>query len=438
MSKKEKIMKILLLVICSVLLIILTGCKAENKEDTKQTETSSQEEQKQEVQAIEIDRTEDFDGDFAVVKNTVNFETTNYIIDKNFKVLFSYKNADQYKDGYVIIPDENEENKMYVKDCNGNTVFSYNKITDYEEIKLLSDGLMITKKQTDTYNSSLMQTGIYDLKEQKYVLEPNEKYNEMSMEEAGDNMIALDGSKKVFFNMATRKVVEYQERVPRDFKDGYSVDTDLINNEHYLKVFDMEGNVKTIKSLYDMVNNIKEASNGMLIDSQTRIERENYSEQITGTDVQLFDLEKGTVKSLSDQFIMLENKPNFTKDGYALVKFSNQGDETYYTVIDKEGNLVFEPQKRNNEASFGAKTNGVPRIIKSENLYEGNYFIVEEDGVSKVIDKDNKEVLVAGDGETFEGITNNAVKVHWEKSGYYDQYYYKDMSGNKINIQISK
>ena len=95
MSKKEKVLKILLLIICSILLIMLTGCKAENKEENKQTETSSQEEQKQEVQAIEIDRTEDFDGDFAVVKNTVNFETTNYIIDKNFKVLFSYKNADQ-------------------------------------------------------------------------------------------------------------------------------------------------------------------------------------------------------------------------------------------------------------------------------------------------------------------------------------------------------
>ena len=170
MSKKEKVLKILLLIICSILLIIVTGCKSENTKSTEQTETSNQNNQEKEVQAIEIDRTEDFDGDFAVVKNTVNFETTNYIIDKNFKVLFSYKNADQYKDGYVIIPDENEENKMYVKDCNGNTVFSYDKITDYEEIKLLSDGLMITKKQTDTYNSSLMQTGIYDLKEQKYVL----------------------------------------------------------------------------------------------------------------------------------------------------------------------------------------------------------------------------------------------------------------------------
>lgn len=441
MNKKQKIMKILLVIICSILLLTLAGCKSENNKSEEQIETentNTSDNNSQASQAIKINRTEDFDGDYAVVSETVNFETTNYIIDKNFNVLSSYKGNAECKDGYVILQDENDENKMNVKDCNGNIVFSYDKINDYEEVKLLSNGCLITKKQSDTYNTSSTVTGLYDLKEQKYILGPEEKYNEMSMEEYGEDMIALDSTKQKFFDLHNKKVVEYKEKVTREFKDGFSVDTYAEDHVDYLKVFDTEGNIKTIKSLFGVVSNIKEYSNGMLVDEQLRIERENYSEQITGTNVQLFDLEKGTVKDLSSEFNMLQNKPLFTKEGYALVKFSNQGEETYYTVIDREGNKVFEPQRRNNEASFGAKTNGVPRVIKSENLYEGNYFIVEDDGVSKVIDKNNNEILSAEEDEIFEGITNNSVKVHWKKSGYYEEYYYKDMSGNKISIEMNE
>ena len=79
----------------------------------------------------------------------------------------------------------------------------------------------------------------------------------------------------------------------------------------------------------------------------------------------------------------------------------------------------------------------LPRVVKSESLYEGNYFIVEDNDIPKVIDKDNKEILVAEENETFDGITNNVVLVHWEKPGYHEQYYYKDLQGNKVGLKVN-
>ena len=70
----------------------------------------------------------------------------------------------------------------------------------------------------------------------------------------------------------------------------------------------------------------------------------------------------------------------------------------------------------------------------STDLYEGNYFIVTDNDVYEVIDKDNNVILTAEENESFEGVTNNAVKVHWKKQGYYEQYYYKDLDGNRISI----
>lgn len=436
MDKKQGIIKILIVIICIILLFTLTGCKADNNEDNQIKNETSNNDNSQNQEIINIDRTVDFDGDYAVVSETINFETTNYIINKDFKVLSSYKGNAECIDGYILIEDEENKNIMNIKDCSGNVVFSYNKEKDYNKVKLVSNGCVIIEKQTDTYNTSLRQTGIYDLKERKYILEPSEKYN--NIYEYGDNMLTLE-NKKTFFNLVTKKIVEYSEEITREFKDGYSIDTySDKNSQDYLKIFDMEGNIKLIKSLLKSVNNIKESSNGMLVDGQMRVETENYREQITGTNIQLFDFEKETVKDLSDQFIMLENQPLFTKNGYALIIFQNQGGATYYTVIDREGNKLFEPQKRNNEASFGAKSNGESRIVKSENLYENDYFVVEDDGVSKIIDKNNNEILVAEENEIFEGITNNVVKVHWEKTGYHEQYYYKDLQGNKISIVKEK
>ncbi len=40
----------------------------------------------------------------------------------------------------------------------------------------------------------------------------------------------------------------------------------------------------------------------------------------------------------------------FSEAGNALVRFSNKERETYYIVIDKNGEMLFEPVKRNNEA----------------------------------------------------------------------------------------
>ena len=158
---------------------------------------------------------------------------------------------------------------------------------------------------------------------------------------------------------------------------------------------------------------------------------ENYNEKITGENVQLFDLKNGTVKDLSKLFIFVE-KPKFNKDGNALVRFSNQGGETYYTVIDKNGEMLFEPVKRNNEAMFGAENNEVPLIVKEDTLYDGGYFIAEEDNLSKVIDKNNKVIVASDDKDE----TNNSIIVNLKKPGSKEISYYKDFEGNKISLKI--
>ncbi len=431
---KNKILSVVSILMLVSMVFILTGCSTK-KEDTKEISQTNTEQQ--EVSYLDYDRTAEFSEGIAVVSKTIDFKPIHYVIDKDFNVLFSYEGNSTFVGKYMLIPDKDDKTKINVQNEKGETVYSYDDKEYKKEVKLVENGCLIITEQTDTYNSSKSVAGIYSIEEEKYLLEPSEKYVN-KIKEYGDKMLLLNDENTQFFNLETKSIVNFEERVSREFKDGYAIDDYLDNNnEECLKIFDTNGNIKTVKSLFGALSDIKNNSNGMLVNSSSRIETENYNEKFTGTNVQLFDFEKGTVKDLSKQFIMISDKVLFSKDGYALVKFSNQGSETYYTIIDKEGNMAFEPQKRNNEAILGAESNEVPRVVKSESLYEGNYFIVEDNDIPKVIDKDNKEILVAEENETFDGITNNVVLVHWEKPGYHEQYYYKDLQGNKVGLKVN-
>ena len=64
-------------------------------------------------------------------------------------------------------------------------------------------------------------------------------------------MLVIDDDNTEFFNLETKSIVTYPERVTKEFKDGYSVEEDNDNYEiWYLKVFDDKGNVKRIQSPY--------------------------------------------------------------------------------------------------------------------------------------------------------------------------------------------
>lgn len=434
---KTKIIKTILIIISVIILISLSGCRFNKNENVNVSENQQQETEKEEEKtAIEIDRTVDFDGDIAVVTHTSNFVGTHYVIDKTFNVLSSYEGNSTYVDGYMQIPDE-ENKKTNIIDINGNIVFSYGDY-DYEKVELVENGCIITTKQSDTYNSSNTVTGVYGLAENKYLIEPSEEYvNKIRI--FGDNMLVLNDDNTEFYNLETKSIITYSERVAREFKDGYSVEEDNDNYEiWYLKVFDDKGNIKRIQSPYKEEEIVygREHANGMAFEVTSYIYRNEDGNERARTFCSVFNLETGEAKDLSDEFWMVTNKPQYTEDGYALVTFSNQGGTPYYTVIDRNGNKLFEPQKVNDNAAFQPDDNGEPRKIVTDNLQEGNYFVVTDNGISTVIDKDNKVVLVAGEDETFEGVTNNAVKVHWEKQGNRDKYYYKDLQGNKISILL--
>lgn len=447
MFLKQKVKYILFLMMSTTLLIIITGCtnpilpKADQKQQELQNQlTEENQDGGNEIQkVIEIDRTQDFDGDMAVVTKTQNSVATHYVINQDFQVLYEYKGNSTYTDGYMQIEDEDNK-KTDIVDKNGNVVFSYGDY-EYEKVELVSDGFIVTTKKTDTYQSSVTETGVYDLAEQTYLIEPNEEYVN-KIRQYGDSMLLLNDEYTKFFNTKTKTIVNYSERVGEEFKDGYSVKDDNDNYDiWYLKVFDDKGNVKRIKSPYPEEEIIygNDHQNGMNFEVTSYV----YRDEVTGNErirtwCSIYNLETGTAKDFSNEFWMVTNKPQYTKDGYALVAFNNQGGTPYYTVIDKEGNMLFEPQKVNSNSTFEADDNGEPRKIITENLSEGNYFVVKDDGVYKVVDKDNNVVVTAEENESFDGVTNNAVKVHWVKKGYYDQYYYKTLTGEKIQIVKEK
>lgn len=437
--RKKKILKILFISISIIALVTLTGCSKTKQSEEKQNEGVSENNksesntENENVTYLKIDRTENFDGETAVVSETVNFSPVNYVIDKDFNVLCSYTDNSTYIDGFMQIEDSKNK-KTNVVDVNGNVVFSYEDF-EYKNVELVDDGCLIVTKQVDTYNSANITTGIYSLKDKKYVLEPNEKYVN-AIRTYGDDMLIIDDSNTEFFNLKTKSIVKYSERVDREFKDGYSVDQDYDDNGFYLKVFDDNGNVKEIKSLFGDIDDIQYSANGMLFSAGLKIENVNLQEKITGCNIQVFNYEEGSVIDLSSKFYMVANRPVFTKDGYALISFENQGDTPYYTIIDKKGNFMFEPQKINENMAFQGDVNNETRKLVSGDLQEGNYFIVTDDGKYAVVDKDNNVVLTADENEEFEGITNNTVEVKCKEPGKYDEYYYKDFSGNKKGIKL--
>ena len=431
MSNKTKIVRVIFLIICMIaLLLFLTGCG--NDEVNNNNEQNSNNNSTQ--QSISIDRAMDFDGDIAVVTQTINMVGTHYVIDKDYNVLYSYKGNSTYLDGYMQIPVENEK-KTNIVDKNGNVVFSYGDY-EYEKVELVDNGFIITTKQNDTYNSSNTLTGVYSLAEQKYIIEPSEDYVG-KIRTFGDDMLLLNDDGTEFLNLKTKSIVKYSEKVTEEFKDGYSVIEDNDNFKvWYLKVFDDNGNIKRITAPYDEIVYGDENQNGMVFEITSYVYRDQSSGNERGrTYCSIFNLEKGTAKDLSNEFWIVSNKPHYTEEGYALVTFTNQGGTPYYTVIDKEGNKLFEPQKVNDNSTFEADDNGEPRKIVSTDLSEDGYFIITDDGVYKVVDKNNNVVLTAEENEIFDGVTNNAVKVHWKKQGYYEQFYYKDLEGNRIGIK---
>ena len=440
---KKRILGIFL--ILGIMMFTLTGCVNRKQNVAQGNAGDTQENTNANEEYVDFNWAGEFKDDIAILTKSTNLEDTHYVIDRNFNTLFSYKENDgaEFIDGYIELADTANEDKTNIVDKNGNIVFSYDE-NQYRRIELVENGCLIMQEQTNTYNSSQTVEGVYSISDQKYVLGPSEEYVN-KIRTYGDNMLVLNDDNTKFFNLETKSIIEYQQSISREFNDGYVVLEDNDNYQvWYLKVFDDKGNVKRIKSPYSETENEivtgQNYTNGMVFETTGHI----YEDEQTGSSnsrrlSSIFNLETGEAIDLSDKFWSITNKPEFTKDGYALVMFTNQGNMPYYTVVDKSGNMLFEPQVLNSDNTYGAMENGAPRTIKTDNLGEGNYFIVEDDGVQKVIDKDNKELITVGKNETFEEITNATVIVQWEDDSSADKrQYYKDMSGNEIKIKFGE
>ena len=284
MKKKNLIFKVLIILLMS--LLVLTGCGADDDDDDddrrdrkskKKNEIETEinnvienEISEQGKTEININRAEDFKDGIAVVTETVNFEGTHYVIDKNFKVLSNYTgNTYGYIDGYMQIEDKTDSRKTNIVDTKGNVIFSYTK-DDYIKVELVDGGCIITTKQTDTYNSSSTTTGVYDLVAKKYVLEPAEKYANEARK-YGDDMVLLNSDRTEFFNTKTKTVITFAEGVTREFIDGYAVNFQY-NSErsvYDLQVFDDKGNIKTIASPAGMDANGTRYANGISFETDS-------------------------------------------------------------------------------------------------------------------------------------------------------------------------
>lgn len=434
---RKNILSLLTVLILISILFVFTGC-SNNKEIndvSQELNNNTITSQKETISYLDYDRTGEFNEGIAVIHKTKDFKTTHYVIDQDFNVLFSYQGNSEFIGKYMKIADKDDEKKINILNEKGDIVYSYDDKEYKKEVELVENGCLIITEQSDTYNSSETVTGIYSLEEQKYILEPSSMYAN-TIQTYGEKMLLLNEEKTSFFNLETKTIVNYTDAVHSEFKDGYSVNDEYSNGELYLKIYDTNGNKKIIKNSYNLGIDRKKQANGMIFEAHSTPYMEGTNE-VMSYKTFLYDIEKGSEKDLSNEIWLLENNVEYTTDGYALAKFSNKGGMTYYTIFDKEGNMVFEPQKRNNEAIFGAESNEEPITVKSDNLYEGNYFIVEENNVTKIFDKDNKEIVSAEEYETFVEITNNTIIVCYNEPGHAEKYYYKDLSGNNIGIKIN-
>ena len=437
MKKKIKIFSLIIVLLLS---LCLTGCSndkvtendAQNNEVAQTEDTTNENKEEKETKTpIRLNGTSEFKDGIAVLGESINYQVTNYIVDDKFNVLSTYEGNGACVDGYVIR--ENTDKSFSILDKNGKEVLVYGE-HEYEDVKLLGNGCVYLKTQTDTYNSSVTMAGIYDLSVGKYVVEPNEQY--LSIYEQGDNMYELSDD-KVFFNTKTKKIVTYTEVIYTDFVDGYTVKEvfEQADQSNYLLVWDDNGGFKKIKEIYSVAGASKTHENGMLFASTMDVYHdENGNEKIKMYSA-LYNLESGESFDFgSEEYSMPTNDVKFTTSGYALLTFNNQGGTPYYTIIDKKGNKQFEPIKVNDNAAFQPDDNGEKRIIRLTDLYEGNYLIVEEDGVDTVLDMNNNILVQAEEYETFNGVTNGVVKVFKKQPGYADEHYYKDLKGNRIQI----
>ncbi len=374
-------------------------------------------------------------GNFEDGKTVVSANGTHYLIDNTLQVLTSYTGIGTYIDGYIFKQDESSSKKHQIVDSTGNVVLSYEDGKEYEKVELVDNGCILTKREVEDWQSSQTFYGIYSLKDQKYVLkEETDKYE--NMKAYGDNMVSLDSTNKTFFNTKTQKTIQFKERVEGKFKDGYSIHTSIqygSKNKIYLHIFKEDGTYKKVEIPYedDDYSNISAHANGVVFiqDCHFNEKQETVCQSI------IVDLETAKIVDLKNTYNNVTNDVSFNKEGYAMLVFANTGFNYYYTVIDKNGNRLFEPVKSNPDNSYLSSYDKNSPNVVHRTIYDGGYFITEQNGTYTVRDKNNQAILVSGANEKFDSITDRYIRVTVSNGTVTNGSYYKLLDGT-IKDQI--
>ena len=401
-----KKISIYLIIIC----LILTGCG-------KSTSKSKKEDFKGE-KTIETSINEYSDYGYVDVTYGENFTHYTVIVDKDYNVKSKYLYNATLVDLYVLKESKDEENKINVYDVDGNVAFSYDKF-EYTDVELIPNGYLIMSKEEETYNSSSKKSGIYNIKDKKWAVELSEKYyNQIRLK--GSYMVVLKDDKE-FFNTKIGKVVSFSEKIPYEFIDGFAVYTEQNKITYY-----SDDGKKNSMSMPDYAygGDNKYNHNGFFVYVENSNDGPNKHFLI-------YNLKNNTKLDLAGKFYSIIGVPKFTKDGYALVYFNNQGGTPFYTVIDSTGKMMFEPVR---VSDSDPKYND----LESKELLNNNLIhLVNSNGEELLMDYNNKLVYQGEKYEYIKGITNNLIMIRNETPGKAQTSYFKDLNGKKINIKLS-
>lgn len=362
------------------------------------------------------------DGYLLIGVNGPYLSSIPYVLNENYEAVFTWEDAADNVGEYTKTRIADSTGTYYIYDTKGNTVFTY-KEKEYQEVELAPGGYLFLKKKNDTYNSTETTIGVYSLKEKKYVVEPTSKYTSMTLR--SDGMYKLDDDGKVYFNVNNGKIVTFDEGIYLDFYDGYAVDVD----NGFIKVYKTDGTIKKINYNYDPVSyNSKDAvHNGYLVDVYSGVEANAF---------RIVNLETGEVKDLSSVFHRVINKPHFTKDGYALVSFTNQSGVNYYTVIDLQGNMQFEPVKVSADNQFTTEYDKNLPLLSNKQIEDEKYIVLSKNGntLSEIRDLKNNLILQGGENDDFRRVQKGIVVVQ-EADNVLVNLHLKDLKGNEIKIK---
>ena len=369
---------------------------------------------------VKITDAKDFSDGVAWVRDESN---NVYLIDKNGKELFELgkisrglgipDNVEDFKGGFAVVEDEKGER---VIDKKGKTVL---QINDEMEVENSGDGFAIIQTEEEDYLGKTKKMGLYDLEENKYVLDLSENYTRMEYLNEGMFLVIQkeEGSYKTpafIYNAETAQTVKgptedrYVEEIS-EYNDGYATAV----KDGTFCLIDKNGNEKSLG-----------------IDGLYGLARGEYGDGLVYIKEAFYDENGNKVIDLADQNV--NNYPVFI-NGYAFVTFNN-GSNKYYTIMDKTGEFLFEPKKFISTDNV-RDTDSFAIYDDQEKLAKGGYLLTRENSQFKVIDVngDTKLQLDRFERPDSEITDDGIISIYNTQT---NEHYYKNLDGDKITADI--